>query len=64
MPIEVISINTMTAIVMYVFIKTGARSQLALSQLAQTSFPTSNADPMIIIGIIAAEKIAAKPTTE
>jgi hypothetical protein len=42
----------------------GARSQLALSQEAQTSFPTSKADPMMIIGITAAENIAVKPTTE
>ena len=64
MPIDVTSINTMTAVVMYTFIKRGARLQLAFNQLAQTSLATSNADPITIIGITAAEKIAAKPTTE
>ena len=44
--------------------KRGAFSQLAFSQEAQTSLPTSRADPMMIIGIAAAEKIAVKPTTE
>ena len=44
--------------------KRGARSQLALSHEAQTSLPTSKAEPMIMIGITAAEKIAARPTTE
>jgi len=44
--------------------KRGARSQFAFSQEAQTSLPTSKADPIIIIGIAAAENIAVKPTTE
>jgi len=44
--------------------KRGARSQLALSQLAHTSLPTSNAEPIMIIGMAAAENIAVKPTTE
>jgi len=43
--------------------KRGARSQLAFSQEAQTSLPTSKADPIIIIGITAAENIAVRPTT-
>jgi hypothetical protein len=37
---------------------------LALSQEAQTSLPTSKADPIMMIGIAAAENIAVKPTTE
>lgn len=44
--------------------KRGARSQLALSQLAQTSLATSNEDPITIIGMAAAENIAVRPTTE
>jgi hypothetical protein len=43
--------------------KRGARSQLAFNQEAQTSLPTSKADPMMIIGITAAENIAVNPTT-
>jgi hypothetical protein len=42
----------------------GALSQLAFNQEAQTSLPISSAEPMMIIGITAAEKIAVKPTTE
>jgi hypothetical protein len=37
---------------------------LAFNQDAQTSFPISNAEPIMIIGIAAAENIAVKPTTE
>ena len=44
--------------------KRGTRSQLAFSQEAQTSLPTSRAEPIMIIGIAAAENIAVKPTTE
>jgi len=44
--------------------KRGARSQLAFSQEAQTSLPTSKAEPIMIIGIAAALKIAVSPTTE
>ena len=50
--------------VIYNFNNPGARSQLALSQLAQTNLATSRAEPITMMGIIAAEKIAANPTTE
>ena len=44
--------------------KRGARSQLAFNQEAQTSLPTSRAEPIMIIGMTAAENIAVRPTTE
>jgi hypothetical protein len=60
----VISINTITAVVMYTFISIGALDQFAFSHVAHTNLATSSAEPITMIGITAAEKIAAKPTTE
>jgi len=44
--------------------KRGARSQFSFSQEAHTSLPISSAEPMMMIGITAAENIAVRPITE
>ena len=63
-PIDVININTTTAIDRYALMNLGATFQFWYSHEAVTSFPTSNTDPITIIGMAAPAKMAANPNME
>ena len=58
------SISTTTAPMKYVLIITGQVFQLVNVQLAQMSLPISSTTPIIIIAVVAPEKMAIKPTME
>lgn len=60
----VMNINITTDIVKYVFNKNPAVFQFLYTQLAVTSFPTSNTDPIISIGMADAENIDINPIME
>ena len=61
-PILVINISNNTATDRYVLIRMGACRQCKCNHTADVSLPISSTEPMIIIGIIAAENIATRPT--
>ena len=63
-PMDVININTTTAIERYVFRNKGAFFQFLWSHTAVTNLPTSNEVPIMMIGTAAAAKIATSPATE
>ena len=63
-PIDVININTTTAMDRYVFNHQVALFQYLWSHTAVTSLPTSKAVPIMIIGTAAAANIATSPATE
>ena len=63
-PIDVIQINTMTAMVRYVLRSQRVCFQFLYSHDAVTSLPTSNTDPIITTGQNAPGKMVASPITE
>ena len=64
-PIDVMNIKTIIAPKRYAFSKRGTSLfQLLYNQLAATSLPTSNAEPIAIIGITAPANNVARPMIE
>ena len=63
-PIEVINIRIAIAANKYPRMKLGALPQFCFNQIVAANLLISNATPITMIGITAAEKIAVRPATE